>query len=177
MITNILLNANTGQILKRSITGSPDNDVKEKVKSIVRAVSSNRLSYLNNSFDFKKTGITQKINLPQETLTKRIVNNTDASVLMAALFEKNGLDPVIVLLPNHCIVGVRVDSDTGKIFLIEPSVISTLSLVTTFSFEKAYETSVNQAESEFKNAMSANAKSVDIIDIKKCRKNGIYPLW
>ena len=84
--------------------------------------------------------------------------------MFASLFENLGMDPVIVLVPGHAYVGVRIAEDSDKYYYIETSLVGRNA---TF-------------ESAVKAANAGMAKwpvdKVTRIHIDDARRAGIYPM-
>lgn len=66
------------------------------------------MSYINPPPSHETTG--QKLQLVGETLSSRVGTCFDLAVLQAALWERVGLSPVIVLVPGHALLGCWTQS-------------------------------------------------------------------
>lgn len=65
--------------------------------------------YVNATLAFNPTlgAIGQRVRLPHETLADCQANCLDGTLLFASLLEAIGLEPAIVLIPNHALLGWR----------------------------------------------------------------------
>lgn len=64
------------------------------------------ITYVNATLAFNPTlgALGQRVRLPHETLAERQANCLDGTLLFASLLEALGLEPAIVLVPNHALV-------------------------------------------------------------------------
>jgi hypothetical protein len=84
---------------------------------------------------------------------------------------------LIILIPGHAFVAVRTSPGaTGTIF-IETTLIGRSTLQSVLTMESTFDAAVKQGAKNYEAAMKTNSKSVHVIDIKKTREIGIYPLW
>lgn len=81
-------------------------------------------------------------------------------------FENIGLEPLIIVEPKHAFVGVREASGSNKVIFIETTLVGRVGFL---NFEDA----ITAGSERFKREQN----SVRIVDIKKCREKGIYPMW
>ena len=94
-----------------------------------------------------------------------------------ALFENIGLEPVIVLIPGHAFVGVRTAPGSNEIWFIETTLVGRNILNSILTFQTTFQAALEAGTKRFNEAIQQDRKSVYIIDIKKARSEGIYPLW
>lgn len=78
--------------------------VWELAAAIYSAIAGLGLSYAHPPASFERNG--QKIRLPGQILEGRVATCLDTSVLFAAAFEQAGLNPVLVTLKDHAMVGL-----------------------------------------------------------------------
>jgi hypothetical protein len=175
-VEKILSNAKE-KLSSRSLYGYQSSDVISQVKAIFNAVRNTKVSYINSTMSFGKVGFTQRVRLPQESILQKSANCIDGAVLFASLFENIGLEPLIILIPGHAFVAVRTSPGaTGTIF-IETTLIGRSTLQSVLTMESTFDAAVKQGAKNYEAAMKTNSKSVHVIDIKKTREIGIYPLW
>ena len=157
----------------RSLSGYQNPDVVSQVQAIFNAVRSAHVSYVNSSMSFGTVGFTQRVRLPQESILQKSANCIDGAVLFSSLFENIGLEPLIVLIPGHAFVGVRLAPNSRETLFIETTLVGRRVI----SLESTFNAAVREGNAEYNNLITTNPSSVHIIDIKKERENGIYPLW
>ncbi|HUR37237.1 MAG TPA: hypothetical protein VM009_05430, partial [Terriglobales bacterium] len=135
-----------------------------QAKAIYNAIKRSGLSYVKSSTTFgRNLNVTQRVRMPHESLNQSSANCIDASVMFASLFENLGMDPVVVLVPGHAYVGVRVARGSQRYLFID------VALTGRSTFENA----VHSAETGL-----AKFGSSDItrIPIDQARDQGIYPM-
>ena len=81
----------------------------EQARAIYRALQQRGLSYVKSSITFgERTDISERIRMPHESLRQESANCIDGVVMYASMFENLAMDPVVVLIPGHALVGVRM---------------------------------------------------------------------
>ena len=86
------------------------------------------MSYVNSVTTFgDPAAFAQNVRLPYESLETKNANCIDGAVLYAAIFEKIGLEPVIIIVPGHAFVGVRNDRNSSQLTFIETTATGTKS--------------------------------------------------
>ncbi len=149
----------------------PAPGVQEKVtyiqaKAIYQAVQRQGLSYVKSSATLGahiNSDVTERVRMPAESLREVSANCIDGVVLYASLFENLGMDPVVVLVPGHAYVGVRLSPDSKRYLYLE----------TALTGRASFETAVSVAQRGL-----ARHKAADIITIpiSVAREDGIYPM-
>ena len=177
MVEKILSNAKERRFFNRSLSGYQSKDVIPQVKAIFNAVRHYRVSYVSSTMSFGKIGFTQRVRLPRESILEKSANCIDGAVLFASLFENIGLEPVIVLIPGHAFVGVRLAPGSKETLFIETTMVGRSSLNSILTLTTTFDAAVKEGNDEFNKAMQTNPNSVRIVDIIKAREAGIYPLW
>ena len=131
-------------------------------KAIFQAIKDLGVSYVNTPVSFAP-GNSQRINFPYESVEGRSGNCIDGAVLFASAFESLGMEPIIVIIPGHAYVGVRVmPNDTTSIFI-------ETTMVGTGTYEQAEE-SARQTFLEHYNASDAR-----YYYLSQYREQGITP--
>lgn len=176
LVGEILSNAKE-KLFSRALDGYQSSDITPQVKAIFNAVRNAKISYVNSIMSFGRIGFAQRVRLPRESISQRSANCIDGSVLFASLFESIGLEPVIVLVPKHAFVGVRLAPGSREILFIETTMVGRSVLNSFLTLTTTFEAAVKEGNDEFSRAMQTNPSSVRIVDIKKAREIGIYPLW
>lgn len=135
-----------------------------QAKAIYNAIKRSGLSYVKSSTTFgKNLNVTQRVRMPKESLNQSSANCIDASVMFASLFENLGMDPVVVLVPGHAYVGVRVARGSQRYLFID------VALTGRTTFENA----VRSAEAGL---AKFGANDITRIPIDQARDQGIYPM-
>jgi hypothetical protein len=109
-------------------------DVDSQVKAIFDALKEDTgIVYVNSVIDFnpEEGSKTQRIRLPRQSLHERQANCIDGVVLFASLLEGISLNPAIVVLPKHVIIGWETGNQSGEWRYLESTKLGT------HSFEEA----------------------------------------
>lgn len=100
------------------LVGYQDNaDVEAQVKAVFDALKSvAKIVYINslNTFNPNTGERSQRLRLPRESLGDRQANCVDGTVLFASILEALSLNPAIVVLPSHVIVGWETAPESNK---------------------------------------------------------------
>ncbi len=135
-----------------------------QARAIYRALQRAGISYVKSSLTFGgNTDISQRVRMPRESLTQTSANCIDGAVMYASLFENLGMDPVVVLVPGHAYVGVRVARGSQRYLFVDTA------LTARFSFEA----SVLAAD---KGLAKYGPSQITRIPIDSARDAGIYPM-
>jgi hypothetical protein len=136
------------------------------VKCIYNSLALLSPRYMNEAFDIGRNSsqFGQRIKYPQETLEEERGNCIDFTILFAYLIEMIGLNPVIVIVPKHAYVGWETWSNSGEYEYLETTMVGYSD------FEQAFSKGI-KLEEDFKNLDYNKGYK---IDIKQCRKDGIY---
>ena len=144
------------------------NLVWERLSALWDAENDYKLTYINTTVTFA-SGTYQRIRLPYEVLNQQSGNCIETSVLFASAAEALSLQPIIILIPGHAFMGVRVDDTNSNYYFIETTLIGRAS------FTDAETT----GEQEFKDAQPhivAGEEDYAMVDIGEARSAGINPL-
>lgn len=135
-----------------------------QAKAIYNAIKKSGLSYVKSSTTFgRNQNVTQRVRMPKESLDQSSANCIDASVMFASLFENLGLDPVVVLVPGHAYVGVRVARGSQRYLFIDVALTG----------RSTYENAVRSAEIGL---AKFGPSDITQIQIDQSRNQGIYPM-
>lgn len=104
---------------KYSICGYQDSgsDVHRQMAGAYDAIRSMKVNYVNDPFtiDTVESGMCyQRVKTPQKTIETASGNCIEYSILFASIFEAMGLEPVVMLIPGHAMVGVVLSTDSYK---------------------------------------------------------------
>ena len=102
-------------------TGNDDFDIDEITRHQVKTL----YDVLNNKYEitYDGGGVGQSINLPFETIRDRSANCIELSVLMSSLLIEVGIQPVIVIVPNHAFVGWRIWDDEDEYNFVQTTMM------------------------------------------------------
>ena len=135
-----------------------------QAKAIYNAIKRSGLSYVKSSTTFgRNLNVTQRVRMPKESLNHSSANCIDASVMFASLFENLGMDPVVVLVPGHAYVGVRVARGSQRYLFIDVALTG----------RSTFEAAVRSAETGL---AKYGANDITRIPIDQSRNQGIYPM-
>jgi hypothetical protein len=136
----------------------------QQAGAIYRALQEQGVSYVKSSMTLGgHEDVSERVRMPSESIDRASANCIDGAVVYAALFENLGMEPVIVLVPGHAYVGVRMAPDSNNYLYIETS------LTGRTSFANAL-TSASRSMVKFRPSEQIR------IDIRKARLDGIYPM-
>ena len=146
------------------ISAVQDRSTLQQASAIYRALQEQGVSYVKSSMTLgDHEDFSERIRMPAESLGHLSANCIDGVVLYAAMFENLGMDPVIVLVPGHAYVGVRMAPKSSRYLYIETS----LTGRTTFARSLA---SARQSMAKFRPSEFIR------IDVRQARTAGIYPM-
>jgi len=94
-----------------------DADVDAQAQAVFEALKTDaQIVYINSVKDFNPdAGVkSQRLRLPAESLRHKEANCIDGAVLFASLLEAMSLNPAIIVLPSHVIVGWETAPQSGE---------------------------------------------------------------
>jgi hypothetical protein len=135
-----------------------------QAKAIYRALQERGVSYVKSSITFgDHTSVSERVRMPFESLKQVSANCIDGAVMYAALFENLGMDPVIVLVPGHAFLGVRVAQGSDRFLYID----------TVLTGRDTFENAVQTAQTEM---TRYTPQQITRIPIPDARQAGIFPM-
>jgi hypothetical protein len=160
-----------GQLIGYQV--GPDH-VEPQVRAVFEALKGQGITYVNSVLaTTPEQGLRgQRVRLPRESLADKEANCIDGTVLFASLLEAMSIQPAIVLVPGHALVGWR----TWK----EPSAWSYLetTMVESHTFEEAHASGERTATTYEARAAAARElllfRRWAICDLR--RDKGIFPM-
>jgi hypothetical protein len=137
-----------------------------EAKAIYQALQRQGVSYVKSSATLGahiNFDVTERVRMPAESLRQVSANCIDGVVLYASLFENLDMEPVVVLVPGHAYIGVRLSPDSPNYLYLD----------TALTGRASFETAVGAAERGL-----ARHKPSEIIriPISAARQAGIYPM-
>jgi hypothetical protein len=135
-----------------------------QAKAIYRALQRSGVSYVKSSLTLgRNSTVSERVRMPHESLQHISANCIDGAVMYASLFENLGMDPVVILVPGHAYVGVRVAEGSARYLFIETALTASGSFVS----------AVRAAEA----GMARFGEGQIIrVPISAARQAGIYPM-
>jgi hypothetical protein len=84
-------------------------------RALYEALKKRKLEYDNDTLELHHAAndYAQKVRLPAKSLAENAANCLDGSVLFASLLVSAGIEPVILLVPGHAVVGWKEDAGSG----------------------------------------------------------------
>jgi hypothetical protein len=137
-----------------------------QVAAIYRALQQAGVSYVKSSGTFgaaANSSFAERVRLPRNSLQHVSANCIDGAVLYASLFENLEMESVVLLVPGHAYVGVRL-AETSKDYLY---------LETALTGRATFEAAVQAAQ---RGLARYSAEQTIRIPIREARQAGIFPL-
>jgi len=122
-------------------TGMDDFDIDEITRHQVETL----YNVLNDKYEitYDGGGVGQSINLPYETIRDHSANCIELSVLMSSLLIEIGIQPIIVIVPNHAFVGWRIWEDEDEYNFVQTTMMGDKNK----TFKDAYKDAEKMAHS------------------------------
>jgi len=135
-----------------------------QVRAIYRALQEKGVSYVKSSLTFgENTNVSERIRMPRESLRESSANCIDGAVMYASLFENLGMEPVVVLVPGHAYVGVRLATGSKHYLYLD----------TALTGRASFDAAVAAAEHGLARYPQAQ---VTYIRVTEARRAGIFPM-
>ena len=94
-----------------------------EARAIYKALQDAGVSYVKSSMTLgDHQDSSERIRMPEVSLRDVSANCIDGVVMYASLFENLGMEPVVVLVPGHAYVGVRLSPKSSKYLYIETAI-------------------------------------------------------
>lgn len=147
-------------------------DTNAQVKAIFEALKNDyKIVYINSPFAYGKTNENvQRVRLPADSLSSRSANCIDGTVLYASALESIGMNPRIIILPDHAFLcyDTRPD-DHSQFACLETTVTSSAT------FEEALKSGEESYQEEVEKGRFKSGESSDL-SIAELRSQGIRPM-
>ena len=147
--------------------------------AIYAAIQKHGISYANPPSSFGQPG--QKLRLPETVEKYKLATCIETSLLMAAVMEKCGLHPVLVLTQAHCYVGCHLVEEMFEEVVVRS--LQPLRKRADLDEFVAVETTGMTGDMPFNEAEKAGRAHLDeddafecAVDVVRSRENGIRPL-
>jgi hypothetical protein len=135
-----------------------------QARAIYDALQKSGLSYVKSSTTFgSNINVSQRVRMPRESIENASANCIDSAVMFSSLFENLGMDPIVVLVPGHAYVGVRVARGSQRYLFIDSALTGRMT----------FEAAVQAAETGL---AKYDTTQITRIPIDQARSAGIYPM-
>ncbi len=146
-----------------------DNSVYQRLDDIWQAETNDfDMTYISTPVSFAP-GDTQAIRLPSEALSSSSGNCIELALLYASAVEAMGMQPVIVIVPGHAYLGVRVDDTSNSYYFVETTMIG----------QSTFDQAVTEGGNEWDEARpheNDNEEGYGWVEISQARADGILPI-
>ncbi len=157
--------------------------VRYQVAAIYEALRSEGLFYSSIPASFESLG--QRVRLADKVLTDKTGNCLDLSILMASCLEDAGINPVIIFMKGHAMVGAwltpvvlpnMVSDDVSYILKETADGNDNLVLLETTCIASSGDVSFEEAVSSAIKRIRQEDQFLYFVDIHRCRLGNIRPL-
>lgn len=160
----------------------PDQ-VDAQVMALFHSLQTFGVKYVNSNLNFglpKGTGYSTRVRLPRESLEQRSANCMDATLLLASLLEGVSLNPAIVLLPGHAMLGwERSTCSENKLPQHDWSnwrVLEATSISLPVTFEQACAEGHRRFMQHYVQGEPYESQKVKVWSLRDLRSRGVWPL-
>jgi hypothetical protein len=162
--------------------------VDDQVFSIWYALQKRGIRYssisTNSSTGISQNLYSQRIRTIDQTWNNRQANCVDGMVLMASVLRSIHIDPVLVLLADHCVLGYYRDAEHKDLACLETSMIGDVDLRKIMSVRrrkasrKLFSEARQRAQRHYRSSKDAFDKDprYRFIVVADVRKSGIRPI-
>lgn len=143
-------------------------DVMEELKAIYDTLSTS-IKFVSRTFSLYKgeTSLHQKVHLPENTIKNKSGNCIDLTVLMASCLEKIDYQPLLMIVPGHTYLGIKM---IGYNIFIETTYIGYQS------FDLAIMEGNKITERFFTNDLHGKEEKCVVVDVHDARSHKIFPM-
>lgn len=149
-------------------TDDTSGTVRERLSDVWQAETTDyNLTYISTTDSFAADS--QRIRLPAEVLDQSSGNCIELTLLYASIAEAMGMQPVLILLPTHAFVAIRVDNTSDSYYFIETTMIG----------QATFHDATTEALSEWSDAQAsvlAGDPGYGWVDVATERAKGITPI-
>ena len=142
-----------------------------QVEAIYTALKNDyQITYINSPIAYGRSSENpQRVRLPAESLASGAANCIDGAVLYAAALESIGLNPRLIITPDHAFVCYETVPGTGQIACLETTMTGSAP------FDDAVAKGVEEYDEERANGNFGNGKSQEL-SVAGLREEGILPM-
>jgi hypothetical protein len=135
-----------------------------EARAIYKALQEAGVSYVKSSMTLgDHQDSSERVRMPESSLREVSANCIDGVVMYASLFENLGMEPVVLLVPGHAYVGVRVSPKASKYLYIETAITGRAS----------FEDSIASAA---RGVASYKLNDTIRISVTEARAMGVFPM-
>jgi hypothetical protein len=140
------------------------------MRAIWQTLAARGMSYVNiTTTSSNESGVyTQYVRFLDQSIQQQSANCVDGSVLLASIFQKIGLHPVLIVIPGHCFVGITSTATGGSIYCLE----------TTLLHSATFEAAIAYGATEYQAALPnfGRVPGYSVVDISELRAKGVMPI-
>jgi hypothetical protein len=154
----------------RQMWGYEDDpeSVTLQVEALYRVLKEAEITYINSVIDYGAPPgqAIQRTRLPRESLAGRAANCIDGTVLFASLLEGAALNPAIVLVPGHAIVGWEAWDGSDEWRFLETTMIGS----------HEFEAACRSGQKQYDEAMTNGRGRLIMHKLTELRAREIWPM-
>ena len=154
----------------RQMWGYEDDpeSVTRQVEALYRVLKEAEITYINSVIDYGAPPgqAIQRTRLPRESLAGRAANCIDGTVLFASLLEGASLNPAIVLVPGHAIVGWEAWDGSDEWRFLETTMIGS----------HEFEAACRSGQKQYDEAMTNGRGRLIMHKLTELRAREIWPM-
>lgn len=154
-----------------------------QVSAIYAALQTEQITYCVPPASFETDG--QRVRLCADVLSQKLGTCLDLTLLFASCLEQIGLNPIVVLLTGHALVGAwmqdttfpeSVQDDPSLLTKRTAESIHQISVVETTALTAGKSISFEDAEKAAKQSIADSERFCYFVDVARTRVSGIRPL-
>lgn len=176
-----ILGKRTGSSALEGYQGSPTR-VSHIVEALCEAIRDDDVAYAVPPNSWGERG--QRVRTAEDVLEGRLGTCLDTAILMASVLEYLGIEPLIVVLPGHALVGywkteqhISEDLVMPGWELINQIDRKEIGLIETTMLTGGHRSTFAQMHSAARQKIGTDASAVDfIVPIREARNRGIIPM-
>ena len=154
----------------RQMWGYEDDpeSVTRQVEALYKVLKEAEITYINSVIDYGAPPgqAIQRTRLPRESLAGRAANCIDGTVLFASLLEGAALNPAIVLVPGHAIVGWEAWDGSDEWRFLETTMIGS----------HEFEAACRSGQKQYDEAMANGRGRLIMHKLTELRAREIWPM-
>ena len=155
------------QIGEEFLGGSILDKSTETVKAVYNVLAQKHIRYIDNSHAVNGG---QKVKYPIQVLQKRQANCIEGVVLFATILESLGFQPLLILVPEHAILGWYTDKEKTQMDFLE----TTAAFLEGVDFESANKEGTRVYNVNVEKGAFEKGEAL-IVDVGQIREKGIMP--
>lgn len=176
-----ILERRTGSSSLEGYQGSPER-IPQIVEALCDAIHDDDIAYAVPPTSWGEHG--QRVRTAEDVLEGRLGTCLDTTILMASVLEYLSIEPLIVVLPGHALVGYwRAEQHMSEDLampgweLLNQIDRGDIGLIETTMLTERRRSSLAQMHSAARQRIGADAAAVDvIIPVREARNRGIIPM-